>query len=62
MWLLIPLFKYNFNHNESMKRYTAHAEKAPLEDIICNFNDILKTAEEMNFDMPNFKDLAQFLK
>ena len=60
--LLIPLFKRNFKHNESMQRYTAHADRVPLEDICTNYNDILKTAEEYQFEMPNFKELGALLK
>ena len=60
--LLIPLFKRNFKHNESMQRYTAHADRVPLEDICTNYNDILKTAEAYQFEMPNFKELGDLLK
>jgi hypothetical protein len=45
-----------------MKRYTAHGEKIPLEDIECNYKDILDTANEYNFEMTNFRDLAELLK
>lgn len=62
MWLLIPLFKYNFRHNESMKRYTAHGESMPIADIACNYYDILTTAKELKFDMPNYQDLEYLLK
>lgn len=61
MWLLIPMFKFNFKHNESMKRYTAHADNAPKEDVVINFRDILVTADALGFDMPNFKELEQYL-
>ena len=62
MWLLIPMFKFNFRHNESMKRYTAHGEKIPLADIASNYYDILSTSKEYNFDMPYFKKLENILK
>jgi hypothetical protein len=62
IWLLIPRFKFNFRHNENMKRYTAHGESMPVDDIKINYYDILKTAEELNFDMPNFKELGNLLK
>jgi ketopantoate reductase len=62
MWLLIPMFKFNFRHNESMKRYTAHGESMPIEDIACNYYDILKTAKEYNFDMPYFPELEELIK
>lgn len=62
MWLLIPMFKFNFRHNESMKRYTAHGESMPIDDIACNYYDILKTANEFNFEMPRFKELQGLLK
>jgi len=62
MWLLIPMFKYNFRHNESMQRYTAHGESMPIADIASNYYDILKTAKELNFNMPNYQDLEYLLK
>ncbi len=62
MWLLIPMFKYNFRHNESMKRYTAHGESMPIDDIAYNYYDILKTAKEFNFEMPYYQELEEILK
>jgi ketopantoate reductase len=62
IWLLIPMFKFNFRHNESMKRYSAHGEKMPVVDIASNYYDILSTSEEYNFDMPHFKKLENILK
>ena len=61
MWLLIPMFKFNFRHNESMKRYTAHGESMPIDDIACNYYDILETAKEFNFEMPYYKALEEIL-
>lgn len=61
MWVLIPLFKYNFRHNESMKRYTAHGESMPLEEIACNYYDMMNTARKYNFDMPHFNALEALL-
>jgi ketopantoate reductase len=62
MWLLIPMFKYNFRHNESMKRYTAHAELMPMDDIKCNYFDILETAKKIYFDMPHYRELGKILE
>jgi ketopantoate reductase len=62
MWLLIPMFKFNFRHNESMKRYSAHGEKMPVADIASNYYDILSTSKKYNFDMPNFRKLETILK
>ncbi|MHC1774479.1 MAG: ketopantoate reductase family protein [Lentimicrobium sp.] len=62
MWLLIPMFRYNFRHNESMQRYTAHGESMPVEDIACNYKDILKTARGMHFRMPAFEALEELLQ
>ena len=45
-----------------MKRYTAHGESMPLEDIAINYSDILSTAEALNFEMPNFKSLGYLLE
>ncbi len=61
LWLLIPMFKYNIRHNESMKRYTAHGESMPIEDIAYNYYDILKTAKEYNLEMPHYKALEEIL-
>lgn len=62
MWLLIPMFKFNFRHNESMKRYTAHGESMPIDDIACNYYDILKTSKEFKFEMPYYQGLEEILK
>jgi hypothetical protein len=61
-WLLMPMFRLNFRYNESMQRYTAHGELIPLDDIRCNYYDILKTADELKFEMPNYRDLEEFIK
>lgn len=62
MWLLIPMFKFNFKHNESMKRYTAHADNAPKDDVLINFRDIQTTAKELGFEMPHFNELEEFVR
>ena len=62
LWLLIPMFKYNFRHNESMQRYTAHGESMPVDDIAVNYYDIKKTAKEFGFEMPNFNALEYLLQ
>lgn len=62
LWLLLPMFKYNFRHNESMQRYTAHGELMPLDDIRCNYYDILRTADELKFEMNNYRDIEEFIK
>jgi hypothetical protein len=45
-----------------MQRYTAHGESIPLDDIICNYNDILDTANELSFEMPHYKELSDLIK
>ena len=45
-----------------MQRYTAHGASVSVEDITCNYYDILKTAEEIEFDMPNYKKLECILQ
>ena len=45
-----------------MQRYTAHADRVPLDDIRANYNDIFKTAGEYHFEMANFKELGALLK
>jgi len=62
MWLLMPMFKFNFRHNKSMKHYTAHGESMPIDDIACNYYNILKTANECGLEMPNFRSLEYLIK
>ena len=61
MWLLIPLFKLNWMFNPSMKRYTAHGEMMPIDDITRNYYDILRTAKLYNVEMPYFDSLEKVL-
>jgi len=61
MWLLIPMFKYNFRHNESMQLYTAHGETMSIDDIASNYYDILKTADEYGLEVPNYRQLETLI-
>ena len=45
-----------------MKRYTAHSESMPIDDVKCNYYDILETAKECDFAMPYYEKLETILK
>lgn len=46
---------------ENMKGYATHGEAMPIDDIACNYYDILKTANEFGMEMPNYRALESIL-
>lgn len=59
-WILYPLFKRNLNR-EVTQRYTAHALLA-LDEMKCNFIEMLETAKELNVQTPNMKILDSLIR
>lgn len=59
-WVFIIIFRWLYKHNESMQRCTAHAADSVLEAKE-NYKAALKTANELGYDMPNFKALGVYL-
>lgn len=59
-WLFIILFRWLYTHNESMKRFTAHAA-ASIPEAKQNYDAMLRTASELGFDMPQTRALGAFL-
>lgn len=60
-WLFIILFRWLYTHNESMQRFTAHAADI-LKKAQENYLKLLKTADELRFEMPNLRALVIYLE
>lgn len=58
-FILYPLFKKNMR-GEAAQRYTAHALLA-LDEMKCNFYEMLDTAGKLNVQMPNMEALQSLL-
>jgi len=59
-WLFIILFRRLWTHNESMQRFTAHGADS-LQEAKANFDEMIKTANQQGFDMPNMKAVGLYL-
>lgn len=63
IWLTAFLLKRNFRRNESMQRYTAHATSdGSLRETLYYYEQIIRTAGELGFDMPELKALGAHLE
>lgn len=63
VWLVASLLRWNFNHNESMQRFTAHAaSEGNLQETKAYYASMLKTANELGLDMPHTKALGVYLQ
>ena len=60
-WLFIFLFRWLWTHNESMQRFTAHGADS-LSEAKANYDAIMKTADDLNFDMPHTKAVGVYLQ
>lgn len=60
-WLFVILFRRLWTHNESMQRFTAHGADS-LQEARANYDEIQRTADELDFDMPNFRAVGQYLE
>jgi 2-dehydropantoate 2-reductase len=62
IWLVAMLFRWNLSRNESMQRFTAHAaSESSLQETKEYFSRIIKTADELGFDIPETKALGAYL-
>jgi 2-dehydropantoate 2-reductase len=61
VWLFIILFRWLWTHNESMQRFTAQ-DADSLQEAKTNYDAMLKTANELGFDMPNLKAVGVYLE
>jgi hypothetical protein len=63
IWLVAILLRWNFGRNESMQRYTAHAaSEGSLRETKYHYDLVMRTADELGFEMPNLKALGAYLK
>jgi 2-dehydropantoate 2-reductase len=63
LWLVVILLRWNFRRNESMQRYTAHAaSQGSLQETKVYFASMMKTAQELGFDMPHTRALGVYLQ
>lgn len=62
IWLVAFLLRRNFRRNESMQRYTAHAvSEGSLRESKYHFDQIMATAAELDFAVPNLQALGTYL-
>jgi 2-dehydropantoate 2-reductase len=62
IWLVAMLFRWNLSHNETMQRFTAHAaSEGSLQETKEYFSQIIKTADELGFNIPETKALGVYL-
>jgi ketopantoate reductase len=63
IWLVAILLRWNFRRNESMQRYTAHAaSEGSLRETKYHYDLVMRTADELGFEMTNLKALGAYLK
>ena len=60
-WLFIIIFRWLYKHNESMQRFTAHAADS-IQEAKVNYEAVLKTANELGYNMPNMRALYVYLQ
>jgi 2-dehydropantoate 2-reductase len=59
-FLIRFMTKLVYRTNKSMQRYTAHALSGKQEALV-NYREIMRTARELNYDMPNMRMLGEAL-
>jgi ketopantoate reductase len=63
VWLITILVRWNIKRNESAQRYTAHvASEGNRKEMQAYLTSVMKTAQELSFEMPNTKALQVYLK
>jgi 2-dehydropantoate 2-reductase len=63
VWLVTLLLRWNFRRNESMQRYTSHAASdSSLQETKMHYLNMIKTANEVGFDMPHTKTVGVYLQ
>jgi 2-dehydropantoate 2-reductase len=63
VWLITILVRWNIKRNESAKRYTAHvASEGNRKEMQAYLASVMKTAQELSFEMPYTKALQGNLK
>jgi ketopantoate reductase len=63
VWMVTMLVRWNIKRQESAQRYTAHAgSENSLKETKAYFVKMMKTADELGFEMPNLKALGVYIK
>ncbi len=61
-WLVTALVKWNIGHREAAKRYSAHGEsEGSRQEMKAYYTSIIKSADDLGFEMPNLKTLGVYL-
>jgi 2-dehydropantoate 2-reductase len=61
-WLVTALVKWNIGHREAAQRYSAHgASPGSREEMKLYYAGVMKTANELGFEMPYTKALRVYL-
>ena len=61
-WLVTALVKWNIGHREAAQRYSAHGESAgSQEEMKAYYASIMKTAKEVEFELPYTTALRAYL-
>lgn len=62
-WLVTALVKWNIGHREAAQRYSAHGEsEGSQQEMKAYYASIMKSANELSFEIPNTKALRAYLK
>jgi ketopantoate reductase len=62
-WLVSALVKWNIGHREAAQRYSAHGESAgSQQEMKAYYSAVMKTANELGFEMPYTKALRAYLQ
>ena len=62
-WLVTALVKWNIGHREAAQRYSAHGEsEGSQQEMKAYYASIMRSANELNFEMPNTEALRAYLK
>jgi ketopantoate reductase len=59
-WLFVRLFRRQWETNESMERFTAHAADS-LPEAKAYYEAMMETARELSFEMPNMQAVGPYL-
>jgi 2-dehydropantoate 2-reductase len=61
-WLVTALVKWNIGHREAAQRYSAHGTSAgSRQEMKLYYAQVMKSANELGFEMPNLKALGIYL-
>lgn len=63
VWLVSLFLRWNFRHNASMQRYTAHAASdSSLREMRCYYESMMNTADQLGFKMPHTRTVGEYFR